>query len=282
MAIVLERTDVAAFGAFLRHAREKRGLTLEQISSETRIPRRHLDALEHGDLDAVPGGMYRRAEVRAYADVVGLDKGLALAQLEQVLERLEASKPQVRPIPLEPSERNWSGYGAMALVAVIALWGLSRWQWQPVPQVIDPVSAASPREAGTAAVAPAASIELPADESSVPLGTVAEPVASTAPANAPAATAAATPAVTPIAGAPPGRTPAAPIEPALVVTSSPQGARVLVDGIGRGQTPLTIRHLGAGDRRIRVVLDGYVGHEQRVSLDGQRARSVHVELQPAQ
>ena len=87
MAILLpDRIDVATFGEFLRDARERRGLTLQQIALETRIPFRHLDALEHGHLDALPNGMYRRAEIRAYADAVGLDRSLALAQLEHALE----------------------------------------------------------------------------------------------------------------------------------------------------------------------------------------------------
>jgi cytoskeletal protein RodZ len=102
MPILLpEQTDVVAFGDFLRHAREQRGLTLQQIARETRIPWRHLDALEHGDLAAVPSGMYRRAEIRAYADAVGLDRGLALAQLEHALEYTEphARDTRSRPTP---------------------------------------------------------------------------------------------------------------------------------------------------------------------------------------
>ena len=51
MALVLERSDLAAFGAFLRDARERRGKTLQQIASETRIPQRHLDALEQATCD---------------------------------------------------------------------------------------------------------------------------------------------------------------------------------------------------------------------------------------
>src|SRR5262249_23199571 len=56
----------AHFGDFLRGARERRGLTIRDISNETKIPWRHLDAFEHGDLTVVPNRMYRRAEVRAY------------------------------------------------------------------------------------------------------------------------------------------------------------------------------------------------------------------------
>src|SRR6476659_5199034 len=73
------------FGEFLRGARERRGLTILQVSNETKIPWRHLDAFERGDLTVVPNGMYRRAEVRAYARAVGLDQNAALTELERAL-----------------------------------------------------------------------------------------------------------------------------------------------------------------------------------------------------
>jgi hypothetical protein len=52
----------------------------------------------------------------------------------------------------------------------------------------------------------------------------------------------------------------------LVVTSNPAGARVTVDGIGWGVTPLTVRHLPPGDKIVRVTKDGYVASERRVQL----------------
>ena len=71
----------ASLGDWLRQAREARGLTLDGITQETRIPRRHLEAIEHGDLGALPD-FYQRAEVRAFARVVGVDEQSALARLQ--------------------------------------------------------------------------------------------------------------------------------------------------------------------------------------------------------
>ena len=72
MATVLQHHPrIAHFGEFLRDARERRGLTVRDVSNETKIPRRHLEAFEHGDLTVVPNRLYRRAEVRAYAQAVG-------------------------------------------------------------------------------------------------------------------------------------------------------------------------------------------------------------------
>ena len=54
-------------GKLLRQSRERRGMSLEQIASETKVPLRHLQALERDDFLVVPEGLYRRAKVRAYA-----------------------------------------------------------------------------------------------------------------------------------------------------------------------------------------------------------------------
>src|SRR3989442_7929114 len=74
-------------GEFLREARHTRGLTLEQLSHSTKIPVRHLEALEHDQFAALPGGMYRRAHVCAYADAVGVDRSVALACLDRAFKQ---------------------------------------------------------------------------------------------------------------------------------------------------------------------------------------------------
>ena len=138
MAILLpDRIDVATFGEFLRDARERRGLTLQQIALETRIPFRHLDALEHGHLDALPSGMYRRAEIRAYADAVGLDRSLALAQLEHALESSlaqETTRPS-RPAARHRARAAWTALGAIGVVAAATMFAVSlpeaRWGRPP-------------------------------------------------------------------------------------------------------------------------------------------------------
>ena len=61
-------------GAQLRAAREERGLSLEQVASETRIPQRHLVAIEAGDFGQLPGRTYAVGFSRTYAKTVGLDQ----------------------------------------------------------------------------------------------------------------------------------------------------------------------------------------------------------------
>ena len=60
-------------GARLREAREKRGVSLRQIANTTRISVMSLEALERSDLTRLPGGIFTRAFIRAYAQEVGLD-----------------------------------------------------------------------------------------------------------------------------------------------------------------------------------------------------------------
>ncbi len=60
-------------GGRLREVRERRGITLRQIANATKISVRSLEALERNDISGLPGGIFSRAFVRAYAVEVGLD-----------------------------------------------------------------------------------------------------------------------------------------------------------------------------------------------------------------
>ena len=55
------------------------------------------------------------------------------------------------------------------------------------------------------------------------------------------------------------------------MTSTPAGARVTINGIGWGQTPLTIDHLPLGAKTVRITRDGYTSLERSVTIDGQQA-----------
>ncbi len=68
------------FGGTLRAARERRGLSLRQIASATKISVITLEALERNDLARLPGGIFSRAFVRSYALEVGLDPETAIQE----------------------------------------------------------------------------------------------------------------------------------------------------------------------------------------------------------
>ena len=61
------------FGGKLRQARERRGISLRQVSANTKIAAGALEALERNDISKLPGGIFSRSFVRSYAVEVGLD-----------------------------------------------------------------------------------------------------------------------------------------------------------------------------------------------------------------
>ena len=104
-----------ALGKLLRQSRERRGMSLEQIASETKIPLRHLQALEGGDISVVPEGLYRRAKIRAYARAVHLD--------QEALAKLELAMHPAEPPPVTPEEASVPtiGFRKSILVALAAI-----------------------------------------------------------------------------------------------------------------------------------------------------------------
>jgi cytoskeleton protein RodZ len=90
-------------GDRLRNARQKAGLDLSDIAARTRVPLRHLTAIESGDYSSLPSSTYSIGFVRAYARAVGEDEaGLA----RDLREELGTSTPLERsqPIGLEEVE----------------------------------------------------------------------------------------------------------------------------------------------------------------------------------
>jgi cytoskeletal protein RodZ len=64
---------MADFGAKLRGARERRGISLREIETKTKVSIAALESLERNDVSRLPGGIFARSVVRAYAAEVGLD-----------------------------------------------------------------------------------------------------------------------------------------------------------------------------------------------------------------
>ena len=92
---------MGAFGDRLRREREMRGITLDEITESTKISRRHLEALETEHFDQLPGGVFNKGFVRAYARFLGIDEDRAVAEYSA------ASNEQPEPenkFPLEIHE----------------------------------------------------------------------------------------------------------------------------------------------------------------------------------
>jgi cytoskeletal protein RodZ len=108
-AISMAETDQdyspdTTIGERLRVAREAKGLTLDEIAGQTRIPVRHLQHIETGDWEALPAITYSVGFVRSYGNLVGLD-GQALGQeLRQQLGAGTGRKAGPAPEYYEPAD----------------------------------------------------------------------------------------------------------------------------------------------------------------------------------
>lgn len=110
-------------GDKLRMAREKAGMTVEQLSAETRIPQRHLEMIEAGDWNALPARTYATGFARTYAKAVGADPRTTV---DEVRAELSMSDPADRLRgstfePGDPARVPSRGLAFASLAAVILL-----------------------------------------------------------------------------------------------------------------------------------------------------------------
>jgi cytoskeletal protein RodZ len=74
---------VATVGAILQTRREELKLTLEDVSSKTKVGIKFLAAIENEEFDLLPALSYSIGFVRLYATAVGLDAGAIAAQFKR-------------------------------------------------------------------------------------------------------------------------------------------------------------------------------------------------------
>ena len=80
-----------SIGEKLRLQRETRGIALRDISEQTRISMRYLEAIEADDYRRLPGGIFNRSFIRAYAKFIGYDENDAIEDYARTMrERGEA------------------------------------------------------------------------------------------------------------------------------------------------------------------------------------------------
>ena len=80
-----------SIGEKLRLERETRGIALRDISEQTRISMRYLEAIEADDYRRLPGGIFNRSFIRAYAKFIGYDENDAIEDYARTMrERGEA------------------------------------------------------------------------------------------------------------------------------------------------------------------------------------------------
>ena len=169
----LAEPEIATVGQRLRVAREAKGLSLEDIAAQTRIPRRHLESLENSDWERLPAPTYTTGFAKSYASAVGLDRG-------EIYERLREEMGGVRPVhqtsevfePADPARTmpKWLVFGAIA--AVLALVLVMSW--------LNERSISAPDESANDAVAEGPAPVTAAPAPTAPVQTASGPVVITA------------------------------------------------------------------------------------------------------
>jgi cytoskeleton protein RodZ len=226
------------FGASFRKARESTGLALDKIAADTRISSRFLTAIENEDFHLLPGGVFNRGFIRAYAERVGLDPEQALADYDRMsiaVEEPVENLQKVERASMRRSERNLYPIAAGILLLLVAVFYV-------VTRNSTTGSAAETPTPAPAIVKPAA----PAPEP--PPAAVEETPAPAPAATSPAPAAAAVTPPPPQAAAP---TPAAPKATALILDINVKdltwtrvatdGNIVLNDNLQPGSTPAALR-----------------------------------------
>ena len=145
---------MASFGAQLKREREKQKVTLDDISLTTKISTRMLRALEEEQFDQLPGGIFNKGFIRAYARCLHLDEDQTIA------DYLAATNPPGKkpedsdqsPVLVPPSREEfqentegaaglpWGNFAVALLIAALAFtaWGFYSRQSQketPAPTV---------------------------------------------------------------------------------------------------------------------------------------------------
>lgn len=141
----------ATIGEQLRLAREGRGIPLREISDQTRISMHYLEAIETNDYKRLPGGIFNRSFVKAYARYVGYDEKEAVDGYTRYMRELGDTGEDVATTPYQskvytdaPATRSpiltvVLAIVILAILTAIAL-GVLRWQQRRAAVSVNGVS----------------------------------------------------------------------------------------------------------------------------------------------
>ena len=116
-------------GEKLRDARLAQGLELSDIAARTRIPLRHLQAIETSDYSGLPSPTYAVGFVKSYARAIGADEVALARELRAETSSLFAAREAYESYDPEDPVREpssglvWTGVAVAAILAVLlVLW----------------------------------------------------------------------------------------------------------------------------------------------------------------
>ena len=90
----------ASIGEQLRLAREARGIGLREICDQTRISVHYLEAIEADDYKRLPGGVFNRSFIKAYARCIGYSEREAIEGYTRYLREHGDNSDDVNTTPM--------------------------------------------------------------------------------------------------------------------------------------------------------------------------------------
>ena len=245
-------------GASLRAARLGRNITIEAVAAHTKLNPGFFRDLERDDLSKWPASQfYRESYLRGYAEAVGLDPAEVIEAFRREFvpagtSGATATATQRRVTPVTIS--------IIVAITFVTLYSLARRtpavESDPAAGVTASAALPVPVESLTPSQNPVESLTPSKNEVAMP-----EPAASPPEASA--------------------TVDLDHIEGELMITSTPPGARVVVNGIGRGPTPARVRFLPPGSYTVRFLLPGYSGTIRNAEISPKRLRvGVSATLEP--
>ncbi len=141
-------TPKPSSGRMLREARERLGLSVADVTEQTKLSHRQVEALEADDFQRLPELPFVRGFVRSYAKILHLDAQPLLAALPQAKEASAKRMPASVEVPFPNAQlsqrqnRIWLGAAFLLAVGV----AFAMWYYTPplgeseVTQVETPVS----------------------------------------------------------------------------------------------------------------------------------------------
>jgi cytoskeletal protein RodZ len=174
------RTEMSNFGASFKKAREAAGLSLETIAEETRISTRFLLAIETEEFQVLPGGIFNRGFIRAYALRIGIDADQAVADYERLSAAADPSVETLRNAErasTRKTEKMLYPAAAALLLVLVAAYYLTR----PAAPVIEETPAAEESAPAVAAALPEPVLPATTEETAPAVETAPAPEPAPAP-----------------------------------------------------------------------------------------------------
>ena len=117
---------VVSVGAELHQARLTASFELQEVSNSLRIRRAHLEALEEGRYDDLPGAPYAVGFVRSYAKFLGLDSDAVVKRFKAEADNVGGRPKLDFPVPTDEGRmpKTW------LIVVALVLAGIAYGGWQ--------------------------------------------------------------------------------------------------------------------------------------------------------